>query len=152
VVEQPDAPLIEAPLIDVGQMIMVDDAGNAIANSAGWAVFQERIGARLANNWSASVAVMIDGEIVHQSTFGERIAGSSEAADPTDRFRVGSISKTITAITALRLVERGVLTLDAPVGQVLADHLGLVQFDADARSITLRRCSATPPACPRATT
>lgn len=136
---EPDVPLIDAPLIDVGQMVMVDDAGNAIANSAGWAVFRERIGARLADNWSASVAVMIDGEIVHQSTFGERVAGSGEAVDPTDRFRVGSISKTITAITALRLVERGVLTLDAPVGQVLADHLGLVRYDTDARSITVRR-------------
>lgn len=137
----PDAAPAETdtPLIDVGQMIMVDDAGNAIANSAGWAVFRDRLGARLGNNWSASVAVMIDGEVVHQSAFGERIAGSGEAVEATDRFRVGSISKTITAITALRLVEQGALTLDAPVGQLLADHLGLVQYDADARSITLRR-------------
>ncbi len=129
----------DVPVIDVAQMIMVDDAGNAIANSAGWAIFEERVRARLANNWSASVAVMIDGEVVHQAAFGERIAGSGEAVEPSDRFRVGSISKTITAITALRLVERGVLTLDDPVGQVLADHLGLAQYDADARSVTLRR-------------
>ena len=57
---------------------------------------------------------------------------------PDDRFRIASISKTITAITTLRLVEQGLLTLDDPVGDVLIRQLGVTNADADAANITVR--------------
>ena len=60
------------------------------------------------------------------------------SVEPTDRFRIASISKTITAITTLRLVEQGLLTLDDPVGQQLIDHLGVQTADPDAAGITVR--------------
>jgi D-alanyl-D-alanine carboxypeptidase len=140
IAEEPELDAVEPdePTIDVGQMLIVDDAGNAITNSTAWAVFDERIGARLANNWSVSVAVMIDGEIVHTAAFGERVAGTGEPVEPTDRFRIASISKTLTAVTALRLVEQGALTLDGPVGPTIAEHLGLATYDTDAREVTVR--------------
>ncbi len=81
---------------------------------------------------------MVDGRVVHEAAFGERIAGTGEAVDTTDRFRIASISKTITAITTLRLVDAGVLTLDDPVGDVVTDHLGMTTADPDAASITVR--------------
>ncbi len=138
--EEPDLDAIEpdSSAIDVDRMLVYDDAGNASANSSAWAVFDDRIGQRLGGNWSASVAVMIDGTVVHQAALGERVAGSGEAVEPTDRFRIASISKTITAITTLRLVEQGVLDLDEPVGQTLIDHLGATAADPDALGITVR--------------
>jgi len=132
---------VEADLlgVDIDQMLITDDAGNASPNRSGWQTFDAALGARLVPaDVSASVAVMIDGQVVHQAAFGERIAGGGDPAEITDRFRIASISKTITAIVVMQLVEDGTLTLDEPVGQRLVDHLGLIDHDPDAASITVR--------------
>ncbi len=126
-------------VVDVDQMLLLDDAGNASPNRSGWQSFDAALEQRLIPaDVSASVAVMIDGEVVHSAAFGERVAGSDDPAETTDRFRIASISKTITAIVALQLVEEGTLTLDDPVGQTLIDHLGLRSSDPDVANITLR--------------
>lgn len=125
--------------VAVEDMTIVDDAGVAAPNLTGWTRFDDALRSRLLpSNSSVSVAVMIDGRLVHTAAFGDRVAGGAEAVEPTDRFRVASISKTITAITTLRLVEAGLLPLDEPVGDIVAGHLGLTTYDADARSITVR--------------
>lgn len=120
-------------------MLIIDDAGNAAPNRSGWQAFDESIAGRLLpSDTSASVAVMIDGQVIHQAAFGERVAGGGDPVETTDRFRIASISKTVSAIVALQLVEDGVLTLDDAVGQTLIDHLGLSAFDPDVPSTTLR--------------
>lgn len=125
--------------VAVAQLFTVDDAGNAAPNRSGWQAFDEQLGRRLVPaNVSAAVAVMVDGRIVHQAAYGERVAGSGEPVETTDRFRIASISKTITAIVTMQLVEDGVLTLDEPVGPLVADHLGVTVYDADVRSMTVR--------------
>ena len=125
--------------VALDQMTLVDDAGIAAPNPSGWARFDEALASRLTPaNVSASVAVMIDGQPVHAAAFGERVAGGGEPVETTDRFRVASISKSITAITALRLVEAGILTLDEPVGDLLVGHLGLTVVDPDVATITVR--------------
>ncbi len=125
--------------IDVGQMVLVDDAGNASPNLGGWQAFDDVLSDRLVGpNVSASVAVMIEGQLVHAAAYGERVAGGDDAVETTDRFRVASISKTITAIVVMQLVEDGMLTLDEPVGPLLVEHLGLSSFDPDVESITVR--------------
>lgn len=132
---------IEADLegVAVDQMLIIDDTGVASPNRSGWLAFDETLARRLVPaNVSASVAVMIDGQVVHDAAFGERVAESGELVDTTDRFRVASISKTISAIVALQLVEAGSLSLDEPVGPLLVDHLGLDAYDADVDSITVR--------------
>ena len=135
-----ESDVIDAGFVDVDRMVIIDDAGNAAPNRSGWQAFDESIGGRLLpSDTSASVAVMIDGQVVHQAAFGERVAGSADPTETSDRFRIASISKTVTAIVALQLVEDGVLTLDDPVGQILIDHLGLTAFDADVPSTTLRQ-------------
>jgi len=125
--------------VDVDRMTVVDDAGVLAPNVTGWERFDEKLAARLIPaDISASVAVMVDGQIVHRAAFGGRVALGGEATETTDRFRVASISKTITAITTLRLVDRGILSLDDPVGPTVAQHLGLATFDPDVASITVR--------------
>lgn len=124
---------------DVADMLLVDDAGNTAPNRSGWEAFDRALGARLVPaDTSAAVAVMIDGTLVHQAAWGERVAGSGEAVELTDRFRIASISKTITAIVTMQLVEDGTLELDEPVGPLLAEHLALATYDPDAASITVR--------------
>lgn len=85
---------------------------------------------------AVSAAVMRDGELLHQVALGVRTS-AGEPLTTADRFRVASISKTITAIVVLRLVEDGVLGLDAPVGPALAEHLG-VSGAAGVDAITTR--------------
>jgi len=118
-------------------MVVTDDAGRATPNFSGWAAFDAAIERRLGGNYAAGVAVMVAGEVVHAAAFGERVAG--DPTDVTDRFRVASISKTITAITALRLVDDGVVGLDDPIGDRVAAYVGVIPTDPDVAGLTLRR-------------
>ena len=132
--------VVPVPAGDVEEMLVVDDAGNITPNALGWRLFDDAIAGRLIPaDVSVSVAVMIDGTLIHQAAFGERIAGSGEAVDSTDRYRIASISKVMTAIVTLRLVEQGLIGLDQPVGQLLADHLLLPVYTPEAAAITVRQ-------------
>src|SRR5436305_2399358 len=55
---------------------------------------------------------------------------------PDTLFQIGSITKTFTATTAMRLVEQGALDLDAPVRVYLPDFR--TQDDEVSRSVTTR--------------
>jgi D-alanyl-D-alanine carboxypeptidase len=117
----------------------LDDSGSAAPT--GWAAFDRSLqDALLRNgNTAASVAVAIGGEVVHEDAFGLRAPFiSDDEAAPGDRFRIASISKMITAITLLQLVEDGVVGLDDEVGQLVADQLQVTP-SAGARRLTARR-------------
>ena len=134
------APASVSVAADPHAMVIIDDAGVMVPNQSGWAIFDTVIGQRLIPaDVAASVAVLVDGELVHQAAYGVRVAGTNEPAEITDRFRVASISKTITAIVIMQMVERGELALDQPVGQILIDHLGATPTDVDAPSVTVRQ-------------
>ncbi len=105
---------------------------------SGWAAVDQYLETTIIRGGSsaASVAVLRNGALQHQAAFGNRVAG--EPTEPTDRFRIASISKTILAITALELVEDGVLSLDDPVGARLAAGLDVGGPSGVSASITLR--------------
>jgi CubicO group peptidase (beta-lactamase class C family) len=65
----------------------------------------------------ASIAVGMDGKIVWSEGFGLRDIAAKLPVTTTTRFRIGSISKSLTAVGLVLLVERGQLDLDAPVQQ-----------------------------------
>jgi len=65
-------------------------------------------------------------------------AAPAEPADPTDRFRIASISKVITAIVVLQFVEAGRIGLDEPVGDRLVQKVGAVPVDPAVSVITVR--------------
>lgn len=62
-----------------------------------------------------SVAVVLDGELVWSEGFGLADLENYVPATPATLFRLGSISKPITATAILQLYERGKLDLDAEV-------------------------------------
>ncbi len=115
------------------------DIGSPTAPS-GWAGFDAALESALIRpgNTAASVAVSIGGDVVHRRAFGLRDPASGDPAEPEDRFRVASISKTITAITVMQLVEDGVIGLDDPVGQLVADSIGIGTVGASGR-LTFRQ-------------
>lgn len=108
---------------------------------SGWAAVDRHLASVLirSGNTAASVAVSIDGEIVHNSAFGLRDPATNDPAETKDRFRIASISKPITAITVMALVEDGVIGLDEPIGDVVARHVGLGEATGASSDLTFRQ-------------
>jgi serine beta-lactamase-like protein LACTB, mitochondrial len=68
-----------------------------------------------------SVAVAVNGEIVWSQGFGYADLKTRAPVTPATRFRVGSVSKPLTAAGLALLVERGRIDLDAPVQRYVPD-------------------------------
>ena len=68
-----------------------------------------------------SVAVAVDGRVVWSEGFGFADLAAKKPVTPATRFRIGSVSKSLTSVGLMRLVERGQLDLDAPVQKYLPD-------------------------------
>lgn len=87
-----------------------------------------------------SVAAVRAGEIVYTGHFGhKRLATASTPAAPVDdgtMFRIASVSKLVTALGVMKMIEQGVLALDADVGDYLGYRLRNPHFPA--QPITLR--------------
>ena len=98
-----------------------------------------------------AVVMAADGDgVIYQGAFGKRDISNHAAMTLDSVFWIASMTKAITATAAMQLVERGKLSLDAPIGELLPD-LAAIQvldgFDADGepqlrparRPITLRQ-------------
>lgn len=98
-----------------------------------------------------SVAVGVNGEVVWSEGFGFADLESRVPATPLTKFRIGSVSKTLTADAIARLVQEGRLDLDAPVQQYVpsfpekrwpltsrqvAGHLGGIRHYQGMESVT----------------
>ena len=62
-----------------------------------------------------SIAVSVDGAIQWSEGFGQADVEQRVAVTPLTRFRLGSVSKVLTAAGVAKLVQEGKLDLDAPV-------------------------------------
>lgn len=67
----------------------------------------------------AAVAIVRGGELRWARGFGVVEAGSPDSIRPETLFQAASISKTVSALVALRLVREGALELDRPVNESL---------------------------------
>ncbi|MCG8458638.1 MAG: serine hydrolase [Holophagales bacterium] len=77
-----------------------------------------------------SVALVRDGELAYHRTFGVGNRRTGKALEPTTVFEAASITKPVFAFAVMRLVERGVLELDAPLHR----YLGFPNIAGDPRS------------------
>ncbi len=66
-----------------------------------------------------SIAVLSGGTVVGRQAYGIRVAGHTAPVTPQTRFQACSISKPVAVFAALRLVDDGVLDLDADVNDAL---------------------------------
>jgi methyl acetate hydrolase len=60
-------------------------------------------------------------EVIYQGAFGKRDLGKDQAMTHDSVFWLASLTKAVTAVAAMQLVERGKLSLDAPIGKLLPD-------------------------------
>jgi serine beta-lactamase-like protein LACTB, mitochondrial len=76
---------------------------------------------RQAKEWIArgtpglALAVAVDGKIVYSEGFGFADLEERVPVWPTTKFRIGSISKPLTAVGLMELVQSGKMDLDAPI-------------------------------------
>lgn len=68
------------------------------------------------------VSVMQHGRVVWTEGFGLADREHAVPATPATRFRIGSVSKLLTAAALMRLVEAGALDLDRPIRTYLPDY------------------------------
>lgn len=97
----------------------VADPDYSAAIEAGSAFMQQAMAAFEAPG--AAVAVAVEGELVWAAAFGLADREASLPACPETQFRVGSVSKSITAAALARLLDARKINLAATVGELLAD-------------------------------
>ena len=109
---------------------------------AGLEQFDEEV-LKLMQNWNipgASLAVAKDSRLILARGYGVASSITSEPVTPQTLFRMGSITKAVTVVAVMRLVEQGKLKLDEPVTPYLAKVVAKLATVKDPRAtaITVR--------------
>lgn len=86
-----------------------------------------------------SVAVIHNGKLEWARGWGVRDADTCEPVTPETDFQAASISKVVTALTALRLVEQGKLSLDRDINDYLTSWKLPANHKVAPKSVTLRQ-------------
>lgn len=74
---------------------------------------------------NAQILISRDGEIVHFSSQGAAVEGSDKAIDEGSIFRIASMTKPITSVGFMMLVEDGKVAVDTPVHHILPELKGI---------------------------
>lgn len=67
----------------------------------------------------ASISIVRKGKLIYSRAYGYSDFESRKAVEPQSRFRIGSISKIITSVSVLKLIEEGKLSLNSPAISIL---------------------------------
>jgi CubicO group peptidase (beta-lactamase class C family) len=84
-----------------------------------------------------AVVILRDGEPVWFSGYGVADCASRAPVTADTVFRIGSVTKTMTAVAVMQLWEQGLVDLDVPVAEYLRSF-GLTPVRADLPPVTLR--------------
>ncbi|MBX9730193.1 MAG: beta-lactamase family protein [Sphingomonas sp.] len=87
---------------------------------------------------NAQILIARDGKIVHFSSQGSARAkenGGGAAIDETSLFRIASMTKPITSIAFMMLVEEGKVAVDTPVHHVLPEFKGLGVYNGGGAGV-----------------
>lgn len=85
-----------------------------------------------------AVGILLDGELVYEHGFGVRDIASRAPVDGDTVFRIASITKSFTALAALKLRDEGRLSLDAPVATYAPELAALTPPTRDSAPVSLR--------------
>jgi CubicO group peptidase (beta-lactamase class C family) len=105
---------------------------------------------RTAHGFPGLVAAVItrDG-VVWTKTYGERDPTTHAPLTADTRFRLGSITKVVTALAILKLRDAGKASLDAPVARWIPELASVVPVTRDSPPITLRHLMTHTSGLPR---
>lgn len=82
--------------------------------------------------------IVADGRLVHVRSFGVQELTTRRPVTPDSLFRIASMTKAFTALAALALRDRGLLSLDAPVETYVPELKGWRYPTADSPPIRVR--------------
>jgi len=86
---------------------------------------------------AVSIAVLRDGQIISSQSLGMISAESSISVTPQTQFQAASLSKPVTAVAALQLVNAGLVSLDDFVGNYLNEWVLPGSLSSDSTTVTL---------------
>lgn len=104
------------------------------------AAFDAEVAAAVAEDAAGcvTVVVFVGDELIWAKGYGWADMENRIAATPETIGRIGSISKSFTAVLMMQLIERGVFGLDEPVVDGFPEFDSLAGSSADAVSVTFR--------------
>jgi CubicO group peptidase (beta-lactamase class C family) len=108
----------------------------------------EKLQAAVAAGAVPGVVAMAAGPdgVIYEGTAGKRSAAADDPITPDTMMRIASMTKMVTTTAALQLIERGSLSLDAPVKEYrpeFADLPVLTGFDGDTPQLRAPSAQAT---------
>ncbi len=112
-----------------------DDALTRFAAGLGADVARDDVG-------GVAAGVVLDGDLVWARAFGWADRDRGAPMGTATISRVGSISKTVTAALLMRLVDRGVVSLDDPVTRYLPELAAVRDARPGAPPVTLRHLAS----------
>lgn len=86
----------------------------------------------------AQILISRGGEVVHFSSQGAAREGSSQSIDEGSIFRIASMTKPVTSVAFMMLVEEGRVALDTPVHDVLPEFREVGVFDGGGAAVPFR--------------
>ncbi|MFN7253496.1 MAG: serine hydrolase domain-containing protein [Anaerobacillus sp.] len=85
----------------------------------------------------AAISVLEDGQVTWIGTFGYADLDDNRKVDQNTVFQVASISKSVTALAVMKLVEDGLINLDDPIENYITSWQ-LPESEYDQKAITVR--------------
>jgi CubicO group peptidase (beta-lactamase class C family) len=79
----------------------------------------------------AAVAVILDGELLYERGYGERLRDSNQPVDPGTIFRIGLVTQQMTAAAVMQQVELGRVALTDPVTDLIPEFEVSGRWPAD---------------------
>jgi len=116
--ESPNSPLPEHHLKNQ-DMANINQLNREWANDAQQSMVEL---AEQLQSVSMSGAMTIDGKLAWAGTVGLAKVSPEKKATVETQYRIGSISKPVTAVALMRMVEEGMIDLDAPIHNYLPDY------------------------------
>jgi len=136
-------------ILGVGVAVSALDGTVSAQNSAGSGALDASLrGAVERKDVPGVVALVTNRErVLYRSAFGVADVGSGRPLAPDALFRIASMTKPVTSVALMQLVEQGRLGLDDPAEKYLPELVGLKvfeKFDAATAAYQLRPASKPP--------
>ena len=135
-------PLLVAAIGVLGQSVLVsaqspsrDEALTAFSRQLRVDVAADDVGGIVAG-------VMVDGDLVWAQAFGWADRDALTPMSTASISRTGSISKSVTAVLMMRLLDEGVIGLDEPVERYLPAFASIKDRRVDAQPVTFRHLAS----------
>ena len=135
-------PLLVAAIGVLGQSVLVS-AQSSIRDEALTAFSRQlRVDVAADDVGGIVAGVMVDGDLVWAQAFGWADRDARTPMSTASISRTGSISKSVTAVLMMRLLDEGVIGLDEPVERYLPAFASIKDRRVDAQPVTFRHLAS----------